>query len=76
MLSPTKLTESEVTGAAELLDSVTSEILKYVVLPKHEARAIALWVVHTHAFDLFSISPRLKVQYDIPSAWGDTAKSR
>ena len=66
MLTATKLTESEVTGGAVLLDRVTSEIMKYVMLPKHEARAIALWVGHTHAFDLFSISPRLKVQSPEP----------
>jgi hypothetical protein len=36
------------------------------VLKKHEARAIALWIVHTHAFDLFPISPRLKIQSPEP----------
>jgi hypothetical protein len=66
MVKHDKLTETQVTSGAALLDSVTFEILKYVVLPIHEVRAAALWVVHTHAFDLFSISPRLKVQSPEP----------
>jgi hypothetical protein len=53
-------------SGAELLDDLTTQILQYVVLKKHEARAIALWIVHTHAFDLFLISPRLKIQSPEP----------
>jgi hypothetical protein len=49
-----------------LLDDLMTQILRYVVLKKHEARAIALWIVHTHAFDLFPISPRLKIQSPEP----------
>src|SRR4029077_19587720 len=55
----------ELSGAA-LLDALTAQILRYVVLTKNEARAIALWIVHTHAFDLFPISPRLKIQSPEP----------
>jgi Protein of unknown function (DUF3631) len=51
---------------ADLLNEVTAQISRYVVLKKHEARAIALWIVHTHAFDLFAISPRLKIQSPEP----------
>jgi hypothetical protein len=47
---------------AKLLDSLVEQILRYVVLSKNEARATALWIVHTHACDLSQISPRLKIQ--------------
>jgi putative DNA primase/helicase len=48
------------------LDDLVTQILRYVVLKKHEARAIALWIVHTHAYDLFPMSPRLKIQSPEP----------
>jgi putative DNA primase/helicase len=51
---------------AELLDKLTAQILEYVVIKKHEARAIALWIVHTHVLDCSAISPRLKVQSPEP----------
>jgi hypothetical protein len=50
----------------DLLNEVMEQISRYVVLKKNEARAIALWIVHTHAFDLFPISPRLKIQSPEP----------
>jgi putative DNA primase/helicase len=53
-------------SGCQLLDDLVAEILRYVVLKKHEARAIALWIVHTHAFDLFPISPRLKIKSPEP----------
>jgi hypothetical protein len=60
-----ELKDDELPGA-ELLDDLMELVLQYVVLKKHEARAIALWIVHTHAFDLFAISPRLKIQSPEP----------
>jgi putative DNA primase/helicase len=60
-----ELKNDELSGA-ELLDDLTALIMRYVVLKKNEARAIALWIVHTHAFDLFAISPRLKIQSPEP----------
>jgi putative DNA primase/helicase len=33
----------------------------YVVLPTHEARAIALWVLHTYLFSIFTCTPRLAI---------------
>jgi putative DNA primase/helicase len=53
-------------SGAELLDALTALILRHVVLKKHEARAAALWIVHTHAFGSFPISPRLKIQSPEP----------
>jgi hypothetical protein len=47
---------------AQLLDEITGTIRKYVVMPPHAAEAIALWVVHTHMFDRFLISPRLALR--------------
>jgi putative DNA primase/helicase len=53
-------------SGSDLLDALTAQILRYVVLSKNQARATALWIVHTHAFDLFQISPRLKLQSPEP----------
>jgi putative DNA primase/helicase len=44
---------------AELLDALASAIRGHVVMSDQEAEATALWVVHCHAFDLFTITPRL-----------------
>jgi putative DNA primase/helicase len=49
-----------VDGAA-LLDELTAAIRQYVVLAAHQAEAIALWVIFTHAFDAFDFSPRLVI---------------
>jgi putative DNA primase/helicase len=57
--------ENRLSGV-ELLDALSAQILRYVVCERHEARAIALWIVHSHAFDLFPISPRLKIQSPEP----------
>ena len=48
-------------NGAELLDQLVTCLLQYLVLPKGSAEVIALWVVHTHVFDCFTISPRLAV---------------
>jgi Protein of unknown function (DUF3631) len=53
-------------SGADLLDALTALISQYVVLSKNEARTVALWIVHTHAFDLFQITPRLKIQSPEP----------
>ena len=44
---------------AELLDEIASGIRRYVVLDAAAADAVALWCVGTHAFDCFTIFPRL-----------------
>src|SRR5437764_14817520 len=43
----------------ELLDEMCGAIRRYVVLPEGAAETIALWTIHTHAFDSFAVSPRL-----------------
>ena len=52
---------SEPVATANLLDEITSAVTTYVVLPAGAAPAIALWVLHTHAFDAAQVSPRLAI---------------
>jgi hypothetical protein len=49
-----------VDGAA-LLDALADSVREYVVMTDHEADAVALWVVLTHALAAFAISPRLAI---------------
>lgn len=56
---------AQVNGAA-LLDELTATIRNYVVLETNAAEAAALWVLHTHAIDAFSITPRLGVTSALP----------
>jgi Protein of unknown function (DUF3631)/Bifunctional DNA primase/polymerase, N-terminal/Primase C terminal 1 (PriCT-1) len=51
----------EPVGAGLVLDEVLSAIQAYVVLPSHCGVAIALWIMHTHAFDAAQITPRLAI---------------
>ncbi|MBJ7469781.1 MAG: DUF3631 domain-containing protein [Solirubrobacteraceae bacterium] len=44
-----------------LLDQVRAFVLRYVVLPEHAAEAIALWVLHTWAFEASSTTPYMAV---------------
>jgi putative DNA primase/helicase len=48
-------------SGAELLDWIVDAIRRYVVVSETDAFTIALWVVHTHCFELFIISPRLTI---------------
>jgi putative DNA primase/helicase len=48
-------------GGAELLDELTIAIRRYVVLDPHQADAVVLWVLAVHAFDVWTIFPRLIV---------------
>jgi len=52
--------DDEVDGA-DLLDRIVSAIREYVVMPEHVAETAALWVVHTHAFDWWQVTPRLAI---------------
>lgn len=45
----------------DLLDRITAAIREYVILPEHAAEAAALWVVHTHCFDAWQVTPRLAI---------------
>jgi hypothetical protein len=46
---------------AALLISMADLFERYMVLPKHSAQALALWVMHAWAIDAFDISPVLAV---------------
>ncbi len=54
-----------VDGAA-LVAEMVEQIQRYVMLPREAAIAIALWIVHSHAFELFPISPRLLIESPTP----------
>lgn len=45
----------------DLLNRIVVALRHYVVLPEHVAEAAALWAVHTHAFDLWQVTPRLAI---------------
>jgi hypothetical protein len=48
-------------SGAEILDSAMSFIRRFVCLSEAQARAVALWVAHTHAFDAADCTPYLAV---------------
>ena len=50
-----------VNGAA-LVDAISTEIRKYVVMAEHSADTCALWVVHTYLLNVFHITPRLGIR--------------
>ena len=52
---------SEPVDGAELLDALSANIRRYVVMSDHAADTAALWAVHTHLLDCFGISPRLAI---------------
>jgi hypothetical protein len=52
----------EAINGALLLDDITQEIKRYVILSENEASATALWVLAAHAFDSFVIYPRLFIR--------------
>ncbi len=46
---------------ADLLDALCDAIANYVKMPEGAAVAVALWCVHSHAFDASFITPRLAI---------------
>jgi putative DNA primase/helicase len=51
----------EAINGADLLDDICDAVKRYLVLPDGSAEALALWAVHTHAFECFTHSPRLAI---------------
>jgi putative DNA primase/helicase len=49
----------EPVNGATLLQQLITMIKRHIVLPPFAAIAIALWIIRTHAHDLFEINPRL-----------------
>ena len=56
----TSATEVEVVDIAALLTDIIDFVRRYVVVTIHQAIAIALWVVHTHAIDAADCTPYLQ----------------
>src|ERR1700745_1735426 len=48
-------------NGSELLDQIVGCLREYLVLPSGSAEITALWVLHTHVFDCFMITPRLAI---------------
>jgi hypothetical protein len=47
---------------ADLLDGITTFLRRFVVFPDNaQVAAIALWIVHTHAFDAAEVTPYLAI---------------
>jgi hypothetical protein len=54
---------------AELLEEIKSFIGRFVVLPSEESRdLLALWVLHTHAFEAAWATPYLRITSAAPSS--------
>jgi hypothetical protein len=51
----------EKVDGAVLLADLRQQFTRYVVLPKHAAPALALWVLHTWVFGCFDITPYLSI---------------
>jgi hypothetical protein len=51
----------EPVNGADLLDALSTNIRRHVVMPDHAVDTAALWVVHTYLLDCFGISPRLAI---------------
>jgi putative DNA primase/helicase len=47
----------ELVPGAEILDDLVAVFSRYVVLPAHGARALALWTLHAWAHDAAAVSP-------------------
>ena len=47
----------DVVATCQLLDSIATVFTRYIVLPKHAAEALALWILHAWTFDAGDISP-------------------
>src|SRR5262245_54554247 len=54
-------------GAPTPADTVRAMIEDYVVLDPHEYVATTLWVIHTHIFDQFMVTPRLSLTSPVRS---------
>ena len=56
-------------GGAELLTEIRKYVGRFIVLPSDEAAdLIALWVLHTHAFDAARATPYLRITSATPNS--------
>jgi Zn ribbon nucleic-acid-binding protein len=49
-------------GGAAVLGAITAFIRRYMALNNEQADLVALWVVHTHAFDAADVTPYLDIK--------------
>ncbi|MDB6059021.1 MAG: hypothetical protein JWO95_2865 [Verrucomicrobiales bacterium] len=52
----------EPVNGAELLDELTATVRRFVVLPNCGAEAMALWILHTYAFELRDVSTYVGIE--------------
>ena len=52
----------EVVDGKELLDELVEVLTRFVVLPKFGAETLALWVLHTYAFELRDVSTYIGIE--------------
>ena len=52
----------ETLGGAAVLGAITAFIRRYMALNNEQADLVALWVVHTHAFDAADVTPYLNIK--------------
>ena len=64
---------AEPVNGADLLNWLSETFSRYVALPAGAAEAMALWTVHAHAHDCFSISPLLVLKSPTPRCGKTTA---
>ena len=48
-------------SVARTLDAIALFVRRFVVLSPAQAEAVALWILHTHAFEAADITPYLSV---------------
>jgi hypothetical protein len=51
----------ECVNGADLLNAIYNAVKRYLVLPEGSAEVLALWAIHTHAFECFAHTPRLAI---------------
>ena len=52
---------AEPVDGAQLLGDLAAVVRRYLILDEHDAVALALWVVHTHAIDAVDITPYIAI---------------
>jgi hypothetical protein len=53
-------------STATVLDLVHGMLKVYVAMTPHQYVAVALWILHTHVYQLFMVSPRLLLTSPVP----------
>ena len=62
----------EPVNGADFLNSLAAFVLRYLMLPRHAAEVIALWIVHTYLLDVTDYTPYLHVRSPVPGCGKST----